>query len=678
MGGRLNRLKLIFFSLFVFSSWSLLAEDLNQLRLLSTPQTPSNITDDREVLAYIERISSSLPPEALNAVKDPKQSFEKLNDQFGLTAVLAAIAHREPTGTAIHNRISEAFRGLELPAFAEESKPEAEHALPLEASYQAFAAGVSLAKSHYLPAQNFDSLEEAIEAAESHDQTIAKVFAHYNRQLFHLLLTEGRRQEADLSPEDFESQIEKNAVRVALERKGRAELNSVDGVKWQNIRIEGSDVAFIWENAEAVHPRSKHSQRIIASQHLVGGKTRADRQRGRDVIKVRYYWGDSGELKIESIGYYPRHRFLSKAWIKDFVLYNGTLPTKADVFVLGLPAGLWQAGVASSFDLVNKGQFNWEIAALTFFYGGIYCGVFSTNIRRLTNEFSRTDFQRLMANIIVTSLPFALAYKFLYDGAASLNPLTLSGLMVFLGLSIHFWVNNVTKVELQGIISDRTNARLNTKNLAGVKRSNLEQTITYNVVSFPARIADLSSFLKFSISQSMNLSTSGGKVWLIGLYPFAKWLKVLHKEYLEEQNPHLKLGAKEARKNWNSSWMNALIGLPVGTGIDLALAAKSWIAGPTKKAYVSTGNFLDMFRFIFHELRTFDKPQDHLNRIRDRWLSLRGFPKTQLVRARKMGRKMETLGKKSLHGMGWMGNKCSAAIKWLQPDRRQDTYYPPF
>ncbi len=656
---------------------SLLAEEVRWDLPSSEPSLKLTQNQD-EVFTYIERISAGLSPEALRAVKDPRQSFESLNDQFGLPAVLAAIAHRDSSSTLIHDRISETIKDLELPAFDETANPEAQYALPTEASYQAFQKGVSLARSHYLPKESFETLEEAIEAAESHDPTIAKLFAHYNRQLFHLLLTEGRRLETDLTAGEFESQLERNAIRVSLERKGRAELNSVDGVKWQNIRIEGSDLAFVWENAESVHPRSKHSQRIIASQHLVGGKGRTDGQRGRDVIKIRYFWSDSGDLKIESIGFYPRHRFLSKAWIKDFVLYNGTLPSKADVLVLGLPAGLWQAGVASGFDIVNKGQWNWEIAALTFFYGGIYCGVFATNIRRLTNEFSRTDFQRLMANIIVTSLPFALAYKFLYDGAAALNPLSVSGLMVYLGLSIHFWVNNITKVELQGIISDRTNARLNTNGLAGVKRSNLEQTITYNVVSFPARIADLSSFLKFSISQNLNLSSSGGKVWLIGLYPFAKWLKVLHKEYLEEQNPHLRLGAKQARDEWNSSWLNALLGLPVGTGLDLFLAAKSWIAGPSKKSYPPHGDLLDMFRFVFHELRTLERPQDHFLRIRDRWIGLRDFPRTQAQNAKKIATKLAGFGKKTWNGAYWAGEKCAAGLRWLHQGNRQDHYYPPF
>lgn len=586
---------------------------------------------------YHQRIVAGLSEESLEAARDESISPEQLFDEHGIRTLIAALNLRypqEPTPVSEIDDVDESLQRLGLPPVGQSLPANAQHMLPPDVSQAAFEEGVRIGKSPYLPEASFKTLAEAIEFAEGHRPEISTLMSHHNLALFTLLLTEGRSREESLSPEEFQLQLESGSIAVTQDGRGRAELNTVDGIKWANTRIDGSELAFVWENASRVHPRSKHSQRIIASQHLVGGKTRSDNQRGRDVIKVRYDWNDDGDLIIESVGYYPRHKFLSKAWIRDFALYDLTMPSMADVLVLGLPAGIWQAGVTSAFDIAKTGQVNWKIATFTFLFGGVYCGVFSTNLRRLTNEFSRSELQRLITNIIVTSIPFAVIYKVLSHesgsiatGIASLNPFSIEGLLLYIGLSVHFWVNNVTKGELQAIVSDRTHARVNTQPMLGVRQSNLEQTLTYNAISFPARIADLATYMRFTISRSMNIQSSGGKVLLLGLFPFARWAKVLHKEWLEKEkrktNPDFNIRAREAREKWNDSFLGALVGLPVGTFMDLTLAGESFFRGASK-APAPKGDLLDMFRLFNFQTRTLEGPSDHFARIGLRWQTQAG------------------------------------------------------
>lgn len=548
--------------------------------------------------------------------------------------------------------------------------PTVDH-LPRDVSSQAFEAGVRLARKPYKPKKTYETLVEAIIESESHEPEIAEEMARNILHLFYRLYAHGKQLEEKLSREEFELLLEKNQIFVEIPNVGSAHLNTVDGVKWANIRIEGSNLAIIMEPADRVHIRSKHAQRIIASQHIAGGRSRTDGQRGRDVLKIRYFWKNN-ELKIESIDYFPRHKTLSIGWLKDFALFTLTPPSLGDVFVLGIPAGLWQAGVAAGFDLVNNGEVNWNVAAFTFFFGGIYCGIFSSNIRRLTNEFTRTDTGRLIANILATSLPYALLYKILYskEGLAVLNPATLSGILEYVGLSIHFWINNITKSELQGVIGARTLARLNTQTWhlpltellsylhaslnklliilpipqsgverlkdwferlerkLGVKRSNIEQTGIYNIISFPARLADLSNFIKIEFSRALNLHLSAGRIWLIGLYPFARWIKILNAEWIEEGlqaqgDSTIHLGAREAREKWNRSLMGFFVGLPVGTLVDSFLAAKSLLF-PTRardqeyKHIIPKGSLFDPLMLIYRILKV-RNPEYHLNRIQERW-----------------------------------------------------------
>lgn len=139
--------------------------------------------------------------------------------------------------------------------------------------------------------------------------------------LFGKLVQHGRAEEIRLEAKAFNEALMNNAIHTE-DATGRAELNVVDGAKFQRILHADSEVSFSFIPVDKVPEDSKHEARIIAAQHLTAGKSRKDGQVGRDTVNVYYRWKADGSLEIVRIKFFQRHASWSKAWWRDQMLVS--------------------------------------------------------------------------------------------------------------------------------------------------------------------------------------------------------------------------------------------------------------------------------------------------------------------------------------------------------------------
>ncbi|MDB5037048.1 MAG: hypothetical protein JWQ35_576 [Bacteriovoracaceae bacterium] len=438
---------------------------------------------------------------------------------------------------------------------------------------------IRLSKTPYLPKATFTSLEEAFIATEKISAYEAESRAGKALQLFLELIQTGKNREAEIGSEKFREELDGGEVKLRKHPSGKAELNSVDKIKFQKIIPLGSQTSVIFLNNSLVDKQSSHLHKIIACQHIDGGSTRLDDENGRDVLIVWYENGnEQGFSRIDRVEYFPRHPRWTKEWAKDEVLATWTAPSLERLLILGVIMGsLLQAHQVIGLNElgmlwgkvipISTGQ-----VLFTLGFGGAI-GVLAPTIRKLVTR-PKSDLKQLMRNIVITSAPFAIAFKLLdpNQGPAAFQifkegtwlPFESIGWLTMGGLAVHFVSNNLTKVQVAKAIKLLNREQKNVKRFFDISLADW-QTQGFNLlVSMPSRLLDLSGALAIvGTWHAVHYEMPGGKVLLISLWPAVMYGYTLLAEHLKTDN------AEEIRKDWERHPFGFLLGLPIGTFADL-------------------------------------------------------------------------------------------------------------
>lgn len=416
----------------------------------------------------------------------------------------------------------------------------------------------------YVSTADFESLPSAIESIEGLSPADAQTMAQEIQILFNKLVAHGRAEEARLGKEGFKKALLLNEIVYSDNvdeydrrgRTGRAELNLVDGVKFQRVIHADSEISFAFIPVDKVSENSKHEARIIASQHLTAGKSRTDGQLGRDTVNIYYRWNQSGELEIDSVRYFQRHATWSKAWWRDQMLISLYAPTLPDIFVSGL---FWGGIQLAQSWLIHPEDHTQMIFTGCF---GAACGVFATSLRKFNQIGGKIE--NLVRNSFTTTIPFIVPYAFM-DQNRSFDSTTKIALFVLVEIPLFCILSNFSKIPLQRIvkeISDKGLIREST--FAGVKMGNWLYQGLYNFLVFPIRIIFLKSHGGLKLKDSLGFDLGWGRLTLPLLYPVLWQAQVAFAE---------KIGVEDARKQrieFEKSTVGATTGLWLGSIHDIA------------------------------------------------------------------------------------------------------------
>jgi hypothetical protein len=455
--------------------------------------------------------------------------------------------------------------------------------------------GIKLAKKAYKPALEFSNVQDAVMRVEGFSIEDATTFSAEVWELFTDLRAHVKAEQKRLDPHEFDLQLNEGKIKLSKHKFGRAELNRMDGEIYYRILHKDSEISFRFLNVDKVEPESLHNHRIIASQHIAGGKSRTDGQRGRDDMEIYYKVGENDEVTgITHVRFFPRHHIWSKEWWRDQVLATFYWPTLPELLISGGFWGAYQLGLVYGVGSLENALYHHASSTnlkQSIFTGcfGFACGATTRSLRKFTQVGSDTEM--IIRNILSTGLPFVVPFIMLdpHRGPEAF----LEARTWVMDLAVFFIINNLTKIEIQKFNKRRVDERLNTNEndkFLGVKRQDWENQGTYNFLNMPLRIFNLTNALKVKLEMlGAPVVIQGGKVLFLMAYIPFKYGNVAYAEYLKSDD------ALKTRLSWEKSIWALAAGVPFGTALDLS-----------RYIYVRTAG------------RSRD-PENHLQRLAARW-----------------------------------------------------------
>ncbi len=470
--------------------------------------------------------------------------------------------------------------------------------ITVEEATENFKKSQVLLEKPYLPAKTYESGEQqnaltiaylhtepskikpsAAENSESKAITIeeAEVFSNNSVSLCIDLIQYGKKLEKEIGHETFKERLDDGLIKLTEAELGKAELNSVDEIKFPRIVVNGSESSVVFLNEDLVHPDSRHLHRVIAGQHINGGRSRNDGEIGRNVIVAWYKNGnDQGFSRITKAEFFPRHKRFSTEWWRDFALYLDN-PFKRKnwmdhVLFMGLTfGGLLQADITAGVrllemgmkDSVNSGA---EKVLFTAIFGATF-GVFSTQLRRAVT-LPQTDLGSALVHAAVTSIPFGIFFKILdpEQGLAAFDFSRSVGWKTALDLCSIVIITNAARVGPYKCVALLNKERKNTGKFMGTPKADWQTQMASIFILMPPRLLDLGTSFGFTLSiGAMALGVSGGKLVLIALWPTGKYVYTRLAEALNAEE------ANKIRADWEKSMFGFFLGLPIGTGVDTLL-----------------------------------------------------------------------------------------------------------
>ncbi len=294
------------------------------------------------------------------------------------------------------------------------------------------------------------------------------------------------RREAEVGPEAFREEINQDRTHIEDPLLGRAELNTIDGVRVVRVAHAPTELAVIFAESGPVSPASRHFKQVVARHHIDGGRRRRDGQTGRDLIVV---WERGGNGVGEDIR--PRPSPWSPAWYTDYWRATWKRPGQGDV-ILGLLSGAAQGLLALTLSGLKiwagtSTSIIWFPIIFTMAFGSVI-GVFaSTYINWTIRGTQRSQWVKSGVVSVLFAYPVALATF----GLAALLPWTLGGLLLQGHIAMNVALNNLGKVAWQQYSKmGRDNRRFNKTLPLGINHASAVHQSLY-LINWTFRLGDL-------------------------------------------------------------------------------------------------------------------------------------------------------------------------------------------
>jgi hypothetical protein len=429
-------------------------------------------------------------------------------------------------------------------------------------------------KLHYQEAQNLFAREATPEAllekmrisgelAEQERDELLGVLKRYSEdaekvaseiwEIRTRALDYGRQKEAEMSKEEFARALDKNQLWVA-DTQGRAELNSIDGVKMIRVLHPALREAIRFRSSTKINPKSHHDHKYIAAQHQKAGKDSGDLQRGRDVIDC---WVSNGVEKerVKQVRFYPRpHPWKNYRQYREDSLLFLSSKFSLDAVKWGLVMGFLQAVTLAGMDAlmhltgVDNRDYRWELYLFTWGFSTFW-GFFQPQLGKFTNDpfFSKTE--KNLRRSVTTGLTYNIPAYLATYGMMAFDLTSPSGWINWAKLAINITLSNLVKDQMEKPTEVDERLRLNTgefvvmvpsryvpgqalsDNLIPFVVSDKKRDFDRRVISlktFTYRLADITD-LRIRIPM-IDFDLPIGKIMFWSAYPYYQWKAVKHAE----------------------------------------------------------------------------------------------------------------------------------------------------
>lgn len=418
-------------------------------------------------------------------------------------------------------------------------------------------------------------LETAIPVTESLTDVHRKILAETDL----LRAQMGARFEAlkrTLAEDEIKSAVNKNEIFLE-DAVGRAEVYAVNGTHAIRVVHHASELAVFYFPREGAEKSSNHVRQIIARQHIMSGKTRADHGNGRDIIAVWAKNGDKSETE-----YLPRPTKLSPRWWAEWWQSIYKRPSYGDV-VMGTACGLMQTSLAlcvagAKTWLDPRTSMDYSPAAISFLFGTVI-GIWNSTYRNFTLNGSK-----LSQTAKSTSVGALFAYSTMFasgKGYEVLNILGTAGLLANLHVISNLFAKQWAKTEWHQFNRIRNEMRVNAVPLKfgndiEINQAAIEHQIIY-LIPFTLTLADLTGV---SVGFPWLGTIPLGKLLLWSSIPFAQYAVL---KYAEGQKYTI---ATELRERWESTKR-----LPISL-FSAAINGMAETFSFTKRSFVSCASWL--------------------------------------------------------------------------------------
>lgn len=361
----------------------------------------------------------------------------------------------------------------------------------------------------------------------------------------------------EMGEAEFKKSVDSNLQKFKSEM-GSVRLTLIDGEVVERVRPAQSEKVFVIVDKNKVDKVSSHLlQMYIPRQHIDGGSSRIDGQRGRDVVLV---WSDGHkEVSVEEK---PRPPRMSLQWWKEYAQATYKAPTKKDVYFglfsasvqVAFAAGVSQAKVA----LDPSAGFLTAPLLMNAIFGSVIGTYSATYVNWVYRGGTKADSPtKIRLKQIAKSSVVSVLYAYTLvmataGGIDSVSFMSLAGLQNHLHVWTNIFFNNMAKVEFaqwakvlekKRVDGKEINIRIpftNTVWKTGIKQRQVNfQIFAYSPVN-ALRTADL-----------IGVSFSGiplGKILLWTSVPFTKYATLKWAEkYHPQQAKELRL-----REEWES------------------------------------------------------------------------------------------------------------------------------
>lgn len=311
---------------------------------------------------------------------------------------------------------------------------------------------------------------------------------------------------------------------------GKAEATLIDGQRVIRLVHSASNLAIVFLDPARVAPTSKHLARFIASQHIDGGRSRTDGQKGRDLVVV---WHDA-HGQVREIKNFPRHERLTRGWWRDLRRATLQRPTAED-FWQGL---LW--AFVQQFSMLYVFWLKKELGLLPVIH--VWPAIFTFGFGLVMGTISSTYYNWVQRGSIPMQLLKTHIISMLFAYPVIGMTAGWESLML---LSTHVWANLSRVVNNMGKVAWQTSSRIARTNRLITGYFTLARGVKFKRATFFNQLMYWINWL-FGLIILIDLRNPWGWALYGVAAPFGYWLGV---RYAEAHNVPEALAL---RRNWET------------------------------------------------------------------------------------------------------------------------------